>query len=126
MADCRAGGGLRPWPWMAEHPASQPPAPPVSADPLACPECGSRLLQLVDAEPHPPGGWNAQLECPECWATAERHLDDDTVEEFDRCFDDGIRVLVEELRRMTAQHMLDEIEHFAAALHADAILPEDF
>jgi hypothetical protein len=111
---------------MAEHPASQPAALPLHADPLSCPECGSRLLQLVDAEPHPPGGWNAVLECPECWATADRHLGDDTIEEFDRCFDDGIRMLVDQLRRMTAEHFLDDVERFIAALRADAILPEDF
>ncbi|MDQ6915142.1 MAG: hypothetical protein M3155_04945 [Actinomycetota bacterium] len=115
---------------MAEHPAPQPSAPrhapPVHADPLACPECGSRLLQLLDAEPCPPGGWNALLECPECWAVADRHLADHVIEEFDRCFDDGIRTLVEELRRMTAEHMREEVQRFAAALHADAILPEDF
>jgi hypothetical protein len=104
-----------------------PEAAPNSAQALmACTCCGSRLLQLVDAEPHAPGGWDALLECPECWTAVDQHLEDDAMEDFDRAFDDGVRELVAELRRMTFRNMLEDVERFVAALQADAILPEDF
>ena len=110
---------------LPELPASDgsPSAAPTLS---ACPICGSRLLQLVDAEPHPPGGWNTLLECPECWAVIDEWMDDDAIEAFDREFDDGVRALVDELRRLTEEHMREQVERFACALQADAILPEDF
>ena len=114
---------------MPESRANQPvrkAAPACAEAPIACPRCGSRLVQLVDAEPHPPGGWDALLECPECWTTIDEHLEDDAMEDFDRGFDDGVRAVIAELRRMTVSNMLDDVERFAAALRADAILPEDF
>jgi hypothetical protein len=113
---------------MAETPA---PERPVSASttttaPLSCPVCHSRLLQLLDAEPHLPGGWDVLLECPECWSLIEEHLDDHEVDDFDREFDEGTRQLVEELRRLTAEHMREDVDRFLAALEADAIQPMDF
>ena len=114
---------------MPESPANQPlpEAVPGSAEaPIACPCCGSRLVQLVDAEPHAPGGWDTVLECPECWTAIDEHLEDEAMEDLDRAFDDGVRAVVAELRRMTFRNMLEDVERFAAALRADAILPEDF
>jgi hypothetical protein len=109
---------------MAETPAPERAA--TTTAPVYCPVCRSRLLQLLDAEPHPPGGWDVVLECPECWSLIEEHLDDHEVEDFDREFDEGTRQLVEELRRLTAQHMLEDVERFLVALQADAIHPMDF
>lgn len=112
---------------MAEHPVPQPPAgAPASTCPLSCPVCHSRLLQLLDAEPHPPGGWDVVLECPECWTLLEEHLADREVEDFDREFDEGTRQLVEALRRLVAEHMREDVDRFLAALEADAIQPMDF
>jgi len=113
---------------MAEIPAPERPAGavPSTTTPLSCPVCRSRLLQLLDAEPHPPGGWDVVLECPECWSVIEDHLDDHEVDDFDREFDEGTRLLVEQLRRLTAQHMLEDVQKFLVALEADAIHPMDF
>jgi hypothetical protein len=112
---------------MADHSAAERQTrTAIAQPPRACPACGSRLLQLVDAEPHPPGGWNALLECPECWSLIDEWMDDAAIEAFDRDFDDGVRALVEELRRLTRTHMCEEVARFTAALHADAVLPEDF
>ena len=115
---------------MADHAAPERPTREVPATttgaPCACPTCGSRLLQLVNAEPHAPGGWNALLECPECWSVVDEWMDDAEIEAFDREFDDGVRAMVSELRRLTEEHMREDVERFTVALRADAILPEDF
>src|SRR2546423_2835267 len=103
---------------MAEHTAPEHPArePRIAAvEPLLCPVCGSHLLQLLDAEPHAPGGWDVVLECPECWSILEDHLEDLEIEAFDRDFDDGMHVIVDELRRLTVEQMRQDVERFAGA-----------
>jgi hypothetical protein len=117
--------------FMHEPPAPDqripwPTPPPAAVEAMACPVCESRLLQLADAEPHPPGGWNVVLECPECWTTGELRLDDGGMEAFDEHFDDGIRAMIDELRRLSTESMLEDVQRFVGALQADAILPEDF
>ena len=51
-------------------------------------------------------------------------MDDDAIEAFDHAFDDGVRALVDELRRLTAEHMREEVERFACALQATKRNPD--
>ena len=53
-------------------------------------------------------------------------FDQPTVDRFDEELDHGTEALMRDLKRLTQANMEDEIERFAAALDADAILPEDF
>ena len=50
----------------------------------------------------------------------------DTVETFDEELDRGADALARDYRRLMRANMVEEIDRFAAALEADAILPEDF
>ena len=52
--------------------------------------------------------------------------DQATVDRFDETLDNGTELLVRDLRRLVQANMEEEAERFAAALDADAILPEDF
>ena len=63
---------------------------------------------------------------PELRVERGRHLDQATVDRFDEQLDLGTDALVKDLRRMVQANMEAEAERFAAALEANAILPEDF
>ena len=53
-------------------------------------------------------------------------FDEETVERFDEELDRGTEALVRDLLRLMRANMEDDVERFVTALHADAILPEDF
>jgi hypothetical protein len=48
------------------------------------------------------------------------------VDQLDERLDEGTTVLVTELKRLEQANMTEDVERFAAALRAGAILPEDF
>jgi hypothetical protein len=91
-----------------------------------CPECRSHLVAPVAWEQAGPREWAVTLECPNCeWWDADL-FDEDAIERFDEELDRGTEALVRDLLRLTRANMEDDVERFAAALRADAILPEDF
>jgi len=91
-----------------------------------CPDCGSSLVAPVAWDQAGPHEWAVTIQCPNCeWWDADV-FDEATVERFDEELDRGTEALVRDLLRLMRANMEDDVERFLAALHADAILPEDF
>jgi hypothetical protein len=107
-----------------EVPLADPAAPAV--DLSQCPGCGSHLVYPVEWDEAGPRHWEVTLRCPECEHLAAGTYDQATVDRFDEVLDDGTDALVRDLKRLMRANMEDEVERFSAALHAGAILPEDF
>ena len=109
-------------------------APPVEAPPAAepyqdlhvCLDCDSPLVYPVEWEEAGPENWRVLLHCPNCEIAREGIFTQDTVESFDEELDRGADALARDYRRLMRANMVEEIDRFAAALEADAILPEDF
>lgn len=114
---CVEGGGP-----AAEAPASAPSESGLHV----CPACASSLVAPVAWEQAGPRDWAVTIQCPNCeWWDADV-FDEATVERFDEELDRGTEALVRDLLRLMRANMEDDVERFAAALHAGAILPEDF
>jgi hypothetical protein len=102
------------------------PATPAVEDLHICPECEQLLVYPVEWEEHDDTHWEVVLRCPNCeWTTVGVYAQD-TVDRFDEELDRGTEALVRDLKRLTRANMEDEVERFARALAAGAILPEDF
>lgn len=102
------------------------PAPPVETGLHVCPDCASHLVAPVAWEQAGPHEWAVTIQCPNCeWWDADV-FDEATVERFDEELDRGTEALVRDLLRLMRANMEDDVERFLTALHADAILPEDF
>lgn len=103
-------------------------APAVEADPNlhVCQSCPSELVYPVAWEEAGAGAWSVVLRCPECEHVREGVFPQEAVDAFDERLDAGTDALASDLRRLTRANMADALQRFAAALHADAILPEDF
>lgn len=91
-----------------------------------CPECDRDLVYPVDWEEASMTHWEVALRCPNCEWTEVGTYDQATVDRFDEQLDLGTEALVRDLRRLVQANMEDEADRFAAALEANAILPEDF
>jgi hypothetical protein len=91
-----------------------------------CPECDRDLVYPVDWEEASATHWEVELRCPNCEWSEVGTYDQATVDRFDERLDLGTDALVKDLRRMVQANMEAEAERFAAALDANAILPEDF
>lgn len=109
----------------AVGPGENPPAE-VAQDLHICLECSSELVYPVDWEEAGPENWSVLLHCPNCDVYRDGVFNQDTVEAFDEELDNGAEELAASYRRLMRANMSDEIERFAGALHADAILAEDF
>lgn len=109
-----------------ETPAEAP-EPTTTSTPLhVCGECGSDLVYPTEWDEAGPDHWRVELRCPNCEWYGDGIFDQDTVEAFDDVLDHGIDVLLSDYRALVNSNMEDEIDRFAAALQADAILPSDF
>jgi hypothetical protein len=91
-----------------------------------CPECDRDLVYPVDWEEASPTHWAVELRCPNCEWSEVGTYDQATVDRFDENLDLGTETLVKDLRRLMQANMEAEADRFAAALDANAILPEDF
>jgi hypothetical protein len=91
-----------------------------------CPQCDRDLVYPVDWEEASLTHWEVVLRCPNCEWTEVGQFDQATVDRFDEALDLGTEALVRDLRRLVQANMEDEADRFAAALEANAILPEDF
>lgn len=98
-----------------------------------CPECDCRLCFESGSEPLAPDTWLVVIQCPNCWHSWSRTLDDATLTLLEYALDDDMRVIAvaaEEFSYMNAvdyaKELAAEVARFAAALEAGAILPMDF
>jgi hypothetical protein len=109
---------------LADKPTKAPSHP--LDDLHLCPECDRDLVYPVDWEEASATHWEVELRCPNCEWSEVGTYDQATVDRFDEHLDQGTDALVKDLRRMVQANMEAEAERFAAALDANAILPEDF
>src|SRR3954449_9952606 len=102
----------------------------ASANPLEdlhiCPDCDRDLVYPVDWEEASVTHWQVELRWPNCEWTEVGKCDQAPFDRFDEHLDLGTEALVKDLRRLVQANMEAEAERFAAALDANAILPEDF
>jgi hypothetical protein len=110
----------------AQAPSAQP-AAPASDQPLhVCVDCDSNLVYPTDWQEAGPDHWEVELRCPNCEWRSNGVFHQDVVESFDDELDRGIDVLLTDYRALVSSNMEDEIDRFAKALDAGAILPADF
>jgi Zn-finger protein len=91
-----------------------------------CPECDCALVYPCDWEEATGDAWNVSRRCPNCEWTHSGVFAQDLLEEFDEELDRGLEELAADLKRLVRANMAEEIDRFASALEADAILPMDF
>ena len=91
-----------------------------------CGECSSSLVYPTDWQEAGPTDWEVELRCPNCEWRATGVFSQEVVEAFDDELDRGIDVLLADYRALVNSNMEDEIDRFAKALDAGAILPADF
>lgn len=97
-----------------------------AASPHVCPRCQMPFVFPTEALEVDEWHFAVGLRCPNCDWEGTAIYDDEALERFDIGLDDGTRALVTALDTLSAANASDEIDRFAAALAADAILPEDF
>lgn len=91
-----------------------------------CVDCDSSLVYPTDWQEAGPDHWDVELRCPNCEWRGNGVFHQDLVESFDDELDRGIDVLLSDYRALVSSNMEDEIDRFARALDAGAILPVDF
>jgi hypothetical protein len=98
-----------------------------------CPECDCRFCFESAAEPFTPESWLVVIQCPNCWHAWRRTVGDVVLELFEHALDDDTLAIEAALDKVAFENIIDEatrrardVEKFAAALQADAILPMDF
>ena len=111
-------------------PPHDPPPERIRTDPdrclHVCLECTSELVHPVEWEEAGASHWNVLLHCPNCETYRHGVFSQAVVEAFDEELDRGADALARDYTRLMRSNMAEETERFAAALRADAILPEDF
>jgi hypothetical protein len=119
--------------YFADQPAATvPEAPPAAAQPgvdkplHVCVECESSLVYPTDWQEAGPEHWEVELRCPNCEWRGSGVFHQNVVESFDDELDRGIDVLLTDYRALVSSNMEDEVDRFAKALEAGAILPADF
>jgi hypothetical protein len=90
-----------------------------------CRRCGLPLVQPEDAE-RAGRDWLVWLRCPSCGWSGDVLLDQDQMDRLDEELDEGLARLAAALDLITQVNMQEYVGRFAAALAADAILPDDF
>lgn len=110
---------------VAEAAKRQAPAEP-DQELHICLDCDSELVYPIHWEESGTENWSVLLHCPNCDVSREGVFNQDTVEAFDEELDRGADLLAGDYRCLMRANMAEEIERFAGALAAGAILPEDF
>jgi hypothetical protein len=108
------------------HAPEQAPAAEPHQELHVCMECYSELVYPVHWEESGPENWSVLLHCPNCDVYREGIFAQETVEAFDEELDRGGDSLARDYKRLVRANMAEELERFVGALHAGAILPEDF
>ena len=115
-----------------EQPSTEPRDAPGKAPADAdrelhiCINCPSELAYPVQWEEAGPKNWNVTIRCPECEWTEAGVFTQEQCDRFDDVLESGTDALTRDYKRLVTANMSEEIDRFAAALDADAILPSDF
>ncbi|HYH60170.1 MAG TPA: hypothetical protein VD790_13250 [Thermoleophilaceae bacterium] len=101
---------------------------PIEADRdlCRCDSCSSDLVEPIMWEAAGPTLWRIVLRCPNCEDCTEGVFTQECVDRYDERLDDGTASVVDDLKKLQRANMTDDVERFIAALHAGAIMPEDF
>jgi hypothetical protein len=91
-----------------------------------CPQCDSPLVQPIEWHEARAGFWELLLRCPNCRWEQEGMFTQSQVDLFEERLEEGLSQMLEDLTRLAQANTAEEIAHFASALRADLILPEDF
>ena len=113
------------FPEREESAGSNAPAEPLQ-DLSVCAECSCAMVFPAEWQEAGPEDWSVTLCCPNCGHERDGVFSQYNVELFDEQLDEGSDVLARDYRRLLRSNLVEEIDRFAAALAADAILPEDF
>jgi hypothetical protein len=111
------------------RPSQAPPAKPAKdaeRELHICVNCGSQLVYPVQWEEAGTRSWNVTIRCPECEWTEGGVFTQEQCDRFDDQLETGTDSLSRDYKRLVTANMSEEIDRFAAALDADAILPIDF
>ena len=95
-------------------------------DLCVCEVCASELVEPVEWASAGPEQWRVSLWCPNCDHYAEGVFSQECVDRFDERLDEGMSVIVADLKGLQQANFADDVERFVDALMAGAILPEDF
>src|SRR5918998_1527701 len=90
-----------------------------------CPNCASDLVQPVEWEPSNDDSWAVLLRCPECEVFQAGVFSQAELDEYDMELDRGEALLRVAYLQVSTENMAAEIDAFAQALGAGAVLPED-
>jgi hypothetical protein len=102
------------------------PMPAEDRDLSLCTACASELVEPTAWESAGPERWRVALRCPNCEHRSEGVFSQECVDRFDESLDDGTAAMVGDLKKLEHANMTDDADRFIGALHAGAILPEDF
>jgi hypothetical protein len=91
-----------------------------------CPECRSDLVYPVAWEEADETHWSITLRCPNCEWGEDGVYAQESCDRFDDELERGTDALTRDYKRLMAANLAEEIDRFAQALDADAILPMDF
>ena len=91
-----------------------------------CTECASHLAYPTAWEEADEDHWSVTIRCPECEILRQGVFSQTAVETFDEELDAGTDALTADYRRLMRANMAEEVDRFAGALSAGAVLPEDF
>ena len=81
-------------------------------------------MSILDV--HHDGRYVVELSCANCHAASLATHDEASLEQLDLELDRGVLSIQEALDALVLADELERIDRFAAALHDDLILPEDF
>src|SRR4051794_11673598 len=120
-----------------EHPAAAPPAVAPAPAPAAsnapavpvedrelhlCVSCSSELVYPVAWEEADESHWHITLRCPNCEWTEGGVFGQGQCDRFDDELERGTDALTRDYKRLMTANLAEDIERFASALGADAIL----
>jgi hypothetical protein len=91
-----------------------------------CPSCDCNLVQPHDWVPARNERWRMTLVCPNCQRIERDVFSDAEVALFEKHVDEGVTMLIDDLRVLADANRAYEIERFGEALSHDLLLPEDF
>ena len=103
------------------------PQPEVRRDLHVCEACRQPFVvpvSILDA--HDDGRYVVELSCTNCQASCLATHDEASLEALDHELDRTLLVIQDALDAIVLAEELERIDRFAAALHDDLILPEDF